>query len=89
MGPFDGSWRVLSEGGKVERWKTSLELAQRDVAKAEARVAYQMARVAQLKAEGRDTAQAEAELDTRKALLRFLQEDLEYLRVQKGLSKTH
>ena len=73
----------------MNQWKTPLEIAQRDVAKAEARVAHQVARVAQLKVEGRDTAQAEAELDTHKALLRFLREDLEYLKVQKGLSKSH
>jgi hypothetical protein len=80
---------VVSEGVKVEQWKTPLEIAQRDVAKAEARVARQAASVAELKAEGRDTTNAEAILEGHKALLRFLQEDLEYLKVQKGLSKTH
>ena len=73
----------------MDRWKTPLEIAQRDVAKAEARVAYQTARVAQLKAEGGDTAQAEAELNTRNVILNFLREDLEYMKIQNGLSKSH
>ena len=67
----------------MDRWKTHLEIAQRDVAKAEARVAHQAAVVAELKAEGRDTTDAEAVLESHKTLLRFLQEDLEYLKTSK------
>ena len=71
-----------SEGTDMDQLKAPLEIAQRDIAKAEARVALQMARVAELKAEGRDTTQAEAVLESHKALLRFLLEDLEYLKAK-------
>jgi hypothetical protein len=70
----------------MNQLESPMEMAQRDVAKAERRVAYQAAHVAQLKSEGRDTTQAEAILDSHKALLRFLREDLEYLKTKAGLS---
>lgn len=70
----------------MNQLESPMERAQRDVAKAERRVAYQAAHVARLKSEGRDAAQAEAILDSHKALLRFLREDLEYLKTKAGLS---
>ena len=73
----------------MDHGRTPLEMAQRDVAKAEVRVARQTALVAQLKAEGRDTTDAQAQLETRKALLRFLREDLEYLKTQAGCAYQH
>lgn len=69
--------------------KTLLELAQRDVAKAELRFARQTALVEQLQAQGCDTTDAEAALNSLKALLRFLREDLEYLKTQAGSAYQH
>ncbi len=63
----------------MNRLESPIERAHLDVAKAERRVAYQAARLEQMKIEGRDTTLAEAILDSHKALLRFLREDLEYL----------
>ena len=73
----------------MNRLESPIEQAQRDVVKAERRVAYQAARLERMKSEGCDTTLAEAILDSHKALLRFLREDLEYLETQTNLSHLH
>lgn len=61
-----------------------LEMAQRHVIEAEARVASQRARVAELASEGHDTTQAEAILATFEATLRFMRQDLADRQKQEG-----
>ena len=56
--------------------ETPLEVAQRRVAEAEACVATQTARVADLARRGLDTAQAKATLAIFETTLRFMREDL-------------
>ena len=56
--------------------ETPLELARRRVREAEARVASQRERIAELAREGRDTTQAEAILGSFETTLRFMRQDL-------------
>jgi hypothetical protein len=56
--------------------ETPLELAQRRVREAQARVAIQREHIAELAREGRDTTQAQAILATFETTLRFMRQDL-------------
>ena len=62
--------------------ETPLEVAQRRVAEAEARVNEQAARVADAARWGHDTTQAKAVLDVFEGTLRILREDLARLEQQ-------
>ena len=65
---------------------TPIEITQRHIAEQEEKVACQAALVARMEMEGFDTEKDKALLKTFKILLRFLQEDLEYLKAKAGLS---
>lgn len=62
----------------MDQHETPLEIAQRRVVEAEARVEHQAARVADLRRRGLDTKQAEVILATFVETLRLMREDLAY-----------